>query len=323
MSKEITIVDFVELNEYGVRVEEQDLPLPFATRYFDDNGGSPDGNYDEDNIAGTWVVLDGKHEIGTYAYRSIDHCTLVKEKDFIKYMIGILKNSCIEMRPSKGVKKRTRRAKLSVGVSGGERGGSSTFRATLPTSWIREMGLGEKARNVKLEFDGEQIIVKSNEEERKMLEKLLKKAMEEVGKEMDRTGFINDTDDIPEKLLDYIEALAINLVTNELVSDPDNIELYYEKEEEIEYLADELIDMIEEQIMLENYSYYSNNGRYYYYKDKKDLIAWCLTFLPSEAMSLTEEYEWFVDEFGDIEITLEEYALLTRGIDLGELKDYL
>lgn len=89
MSKEITIVDFVELNEYGVRVEEQDHPLPL--HYFDDNGGSPDGNYDENAIAGTWVVLDGKHEIGTYAYRSIDHCTLVKEKDFIKYMIGILK----------------------------------------------------------------------------------------------------------------------------------------------------------------------------------------------------------------------------------------
>lgn len=254
MKKEITILDIVELNRNGIRIEEEDLPLPLPTLYFDDNGGSPDGNYDEDNIAGTWVVLDGKHEIGTYAYRSIDHCTLVKEKDFIKYMIGILKKSCIEMRPSKGVKKRIRRAKLSVNASGGKRGGSSTFRATLPTSWIREMGLGEKARNLKLEFDGEQIIIKNNEEERKMLEKLLKKALEEVGKEMNRAGYIDNTDDIPEKLLDYIEALAIDLVTNELVPDPDNIELYYEKEEEIEYLADELIDMIEEQIMLENYS---------------------------------------------------------------------
>lgn len=89
MSKEITIVDFVELNEYGVRVEEQDHPLPL--HYFDDNGGSPDGNYDEDNIAGTWVVLDGKHEIGTYAYRSIDHCTLIKEEDFRNYLMNILR----------------------------------------------------------------------------------------------------------------------------------------------------------------------------------------------------------------------------------------
>ena len=256
MNKErIEIIDIVELNRNGIRIEEENLPLPLPTLYFDDNGWSPDGNYDEDNIAGTWVVLDGKHEIGTYAYRSIDHCTLVKEKDFIKYMVGILKKGYIEMRPSKGVKKRVRRAKLSVNASGGERGGSSTFRATLPTSWIREMGLSEDIRDIKLEFDGEQIIVKSNEEERKMLEKLLKKAMEEVGKEMDRMGYIGDTDDIPEEFLDYISELAKELVTNELVSDPeDNIELYYEKEEDIEYLADELIDMIEEQIMLENYS---------------------------------------------------------------------
>jgi hypothetical protein len=59
-----------------VRIEEQDHPLPF--HYFDDNGGSPDGNYDENAIAGTWVVLDGKHEIGTYAYRTIDDVTLIK-----------------------------------------------------------------------------------------------------------------------------------------------------------------------------------------------------------------------------------------------------
>ena len=88
MSKEITIIEIVELNEYGVRIEEQDHPLPF--HYFDDNGGSPDGNYDENAIAGTWVVLDGKHEIGTYAYRSIDDCTLVKEKDFKNYLINEL-----------------------------------------------------------------------------------------------------------------------------------------------------------------------------------------------------------------------------------------
>ncbi len=61
--------------------------------------------------------------------------------------------------------RKMRRAKLSLTKSGGKRGGSSTFRATLPTSWIREMGLSEEARNVKLFFDGEQIIIKNNEEE--------------------------------------------------------------------------------------------------------------------------------------------------------------
>ena len=37
--------------------------------------------------------------------------------------------------------------------------GNSTFRATLPTKWIREMGLDENTRNLKLKFDGEKIII--------------------------------------------------------------------------------------------------------------------------------------------------------------------
>lgn len=323
MKKEITIVDIVELNEYGVRVEEQENPL--APRYFDDNGGSPDGNYNENAIAGTWVVLDGRHEIGTFAYRSIDHCTLVKEKDFIKYMIGILKKSCIEMRPSKGIKKRARRAKLSVGVSGGKRGGSSTFRATLPTSWIREMGLSEDVRDIKLEFDGERIIIKNNEEEIKLLEKLLEVAREKIKEEMARdAGFIDDSDDMPERFLD---CLAKELVENELVPDKSNIELYYEKEEDIEELSEKLLYKIKEEIMSKEYNSYGNDGRYCYYRDKKDLVAWCLTWLPVEAMSLEEEYKWFMDEFGDIEITLKEYAMLSRDlardIEPDELENYL
>src|SRR5690554_3550991 len=71
-------IEIIELNRNGVRVEEQDLPLPLQFHYFDDNGGSPDGNYDEDNIAGTWIVVSGKYEVGTYAYRSIDDVTLIK-----------------------------------------------------------------------------------------------------------------------------------------------------------------------------------------------------------------------------------------------------
>lgn len=44
-------------------------------------------------------------------------------------------------------------ATLVVGKSGGARGGSSTFRATLPTKWVREMGLGEDERDIELVFD--------------------------------------------------------------------------------------------------------------------------------------------------------------------------
>lgn len=212
---------------------------------------------------------------------------------------------------------RSRKARMIVNVSGGKRGGSSTFRATLPTTWVRQMGLGEEARNIKLFFDGEQIIIKNNEEEIKMLEKLLEIAREKIKEEMARgAGFIDDSDDMPERFLDD---LSKKLVERELVPDENDLDLYYEKVGEIEELAEELLYMIKEQIMSKEYNnYYDNNGSYCYYKDKKDLIAWCLTFLPSEGMSLKEEYEWFVDEFGDIEVTLEEYASV-KGIDPDEL----
>lgn len=207
---------------------------------------------------------------------------------------------------------RTRKARMIVNVSGGKRGGGSTFRATLPNTWVRQMGLGEETRNIKLFFDGEQIIIKNNEEEIKMLEKLLEVAREKIKEEMARdVGFIDDSDDMPERFLD---CLAKELVENELVPDKSNIKLYYEKAGEIEELSEELLYKIKEN--MSEYNSYSSNGRYCYYRDKRDLIAWCLTWLPVEAMNLKEEYEWFMDEFGDIEVTLEEYARLARDIDI-------
>ena len=98
MSKErIEIIEILQLNRNGVRVEEQDLPLPLQFHYFDDNGGSPDGNFDEDNIAGTWVLVDGRREIGTYAYRTIDDCTLIVEEDLRKYLISELEKNCVDV----------------------------------------------------------------------------------------------------------------------------------------------------------------------------------------------------------------------------------
>lgn len=58
----------------------------------------------------------------------------------------------------------SRKAKLIVNKSGGKRGGSSIFRATLPTNWVRRMGLSEKNRDLKLEFDGNKIVIKNNKE---------------------------------------------------------------------------------------------------------------------------------------------------------------
>lgn len=53
-----------------------------------------------------------------------------------------------------------RDAKLLV-TKGGS--GSSTFRATLPTKWIREMKLSEDVRDLKIAFDGEKIIIEKRD----------------------------------------------------------------------------------------------------------------------------------------------------------------
>lgn len=61
----------------------------------------------------------------------------------------------------------SRKAKLMVNKSGGTASKSGvTFRATLPSVWIREMGLNENARDIKLSFDGEKIVIEKDNEER-------------------------------------------------------------------------------------------------------------------------------------------------------------
>ena len=54
-----------------------------------------------------------------------------------------------------------RQARMIVNKSGK---GSSTFRATLPTIWIREMGLDEDIRDLVLEFDSKEIKIKNKKE---------------------------------------------------------------------------------------------------------------------------------------------------------------
>ena len=80
------IIEVLELNESGVSVDDVNEGAPGEVKYFDDNGGLPDGNFDENNIAGNWVHLEGKHEIGTFSYRQIDDSTLVKINDNWEYV---------------------------------------------------------------------------------------------------------------------------------------------------------------------------------------------------------------------------------------------
>jgi len=81
------IIEVVELNENSVKIGEEKNPL--AMRYFDDNGGLPSGNYDENDISGIWVHLEGKHtNFAKYAYRSIDNSTMIPGCIFKNYLIN-------------------------------------------------------------------------------------------------------------------------------------------------------------------------------------------------------------------------------------------
>lgn len=55
----------------------------------------------------------------------------------------------------------TRKAKLIANKSGGNASANSyTFRATIPTAWIKEMGLNIEERDIQLSFDGKEVTIK-------------------------------------------------------------------------------------------------------------------------------------------------------------------
>lgn len=53
-----------------------------------------------------------------------------------------------------------KRARVIFNKSGGTAGkGGITNRITIPTKWIKEMGITEEQREVNISFDGEKIII--------------------------------------------------------------------------------------------------------------------------------------------------------------------
>ena len=57
-----------------------------------------------------------------------------------------------------------KRAKLTA-TKGGS--GSSTFRYTIPSSWVRKMGLGEEIKDLVVSFDGQEISIRKGNVEMK------------------------------------------------------------------------------------------------------------------------------------------------------------
>lgn len=57
--------------------------------------------------------------------------------------------------------KEIRILKCLINKAGGNAGpGSKTYRTTLPSVWMKELGVSEEDRELELTFDGERIVIK-------------------------------------------------------------------------------------------------------------------------------------------------------------------
>lgn len=58
----------------------------------------------------------------------------------------------------------SRQAKVMIGKSGGTAGkGAMNCRMSLPTTWVKEMGINEEDRSVIISFDGEKIVIEKQQ----------------------------------------------------------------------------------------------------------------------------------------------------------------
>ncbi|MTI47864.1 MAG: hypothetical protein FH761_08485 [Firmicutes bacterium] len=97
-----------------------------------------------------------------------------------------------------------RKAKLSVNRSGGTASKKGvTFRVTVPSKWVRDMGLSEYNRHIKLIYDSKEIKIINNEKEMEKLNEILEKSSEKIENEINRLGYIDDTDEC-DRFLDNI-----------------------------------------------------------------------------------------------------------------------
>lgn len=159
-----------------------------------------------------------------------------------------------------------RKAKMVVNENGS---GSITFRATLPTRWVRNMGLNENNRELLLRFDGEKISIENGDDER--MRKREFRSREEIKKFLDEKGFFYNLPDEQLKTKTYyieftgsdIEYIAVKEVENgaayykeiynidkhkEYSQDFNNTETVFIKEyseEEFEELSDKDIEKME------------------------------------------------------------------------------
>ncbi len=120
-----------------------------------------------------------------------------------------------------------------------------------------------------------------------MLEKLLGKARAAIIEEMNRVGYIDDSD-LTDRFLDNL--------AYELTVDNEEVD------------QDELLEVIKDKVMIEyNKIGFVNDAADYtgcYYKDVKDAIRWANSWYKQ---NIFEAHKEFVETYG-IDVTLEQFA---------------
>lgn len=101
-----------------------------------------------------------------------------------------------------------------------------------------------------------------------MIEKLLNKLKLEVDKEIERAGFVDDSDNLADR---FIDEEAYKIAKNHMLGSNDDIDFYYEHEAEIQGIAEELMERISEVIEYNFFNEIVNgNAKIFYYEgDKK------------------------------------------------------
>lgn len=106
-----------------------------------------------------------------------------------------------------------------------------------------------------------------------LLQKLLLQAEVKIQEEIRRTGFIDDSDNADR----FLDRLAMELAKEKILQNNADIELYYEKETEIEQLQEQLLQEMKDKIMNQyNRFYECKNGQYIacFYETTDGLRAW-------------------------------------------------
>lgn len=100
-----------------------------------------------------------------------------------------------------------------------------------------------------------------------MMNRLLDKLKLEVEKEIEELGFVDDSDNLQDR---FIDEVAHKIAEDEILKGDNDIDLYYEKENKIQEIAEELMERASEVIDYSCFSETANgNAKVFYYKGNK------------------------------------------------------